>query len=125
MGRIVRKITLGKKKVLALFDTGAERSYITRGVLPAGAKCSRIEPVDVAMGGEVIRFAERCLVNGEIDGLPFDFNPHLGEKPFMIDNKRVDVLIGAAMMEEWNITIDPKNKSLNLSGLKKRSFVEL
>lgn len=125
MGRIIKEITLGRKKVLALFDTGAERSYITKNILPPKAKCSKVEPVDVAIGGEIIRFAKRCLVNAKIDDMPFDFTPHLKNKPFFIDNQQVDVLIGTTTMEEWNITIDPKNKKLDLSGLRKRSFVEL
>ena len=125
MGKIIKEITLGRKKVLALFDTGAERSYITKDVLPANAKCSSTKPVDIAIGGETLRLSKRCLVNAKIEDLDFDFNPHLKKDPFLIDNQRVDVLIGAATMEEWNITIDPKNKKLDLSGLKKRSFVEL
>ena len=46
--------------------------------------------------------------------------PELG----LIEQGRLDVIIGALAMEEWWIKLDPHNNELDLSGLRKGEFTE-
>jgi len=37
---------------------------------------------------------------------------------------KLDVLLGAGTMEQWEISVNPKERSLGLEGLKRREFAE-
>ena len=41
-----------------------------------------------------------------------------------VDGGEIDALIGALTMEEWEISVNPKDGTLDLSGLKRREFTE-
>ena len=125
MGRIVKEIVVDKKKLMAVFDTGSERSYIIKDVIPSGSRCTEISPFEVGFGGKKHIIRKRCTIKGKIDNLDFDFSAHLIDTIGDIDRKKIDVVIGATAMEEWDINPLPDGKKLDLRSLKKREFVEL
>lgn len=131
MGRTIETITIKGdpeshgKKVTAIFDNGAERSYIKRSALPDDVHCAPIASFTSGLGGVRREIREVCPLNAEIQGLPFNINAHPVEEIGQIDGQEVAVLIGATTMEEWDIKLIPKGKTLDLTGLKRREFIEL
>ena len=81
-------------------------------------------PITVALGGQEIEIREVCLVEGKIEGLPFltDAAPvaELGEA----DGHRLDAIIGAQTIKQWEISLDPSTGELDLEGLRWREFKE-
>jgi len=130
MGRIVEKITIkgdptsSGKEVLALFDTGSERSYVKKNILPSDVICSPILHFKTKFGGSTLEIKETCLLNSEIQGLAFNFYAYPIEEIGKIDGKGISVIIGALTMEEWDIRPYPKEKRMDLTALKKREFLE-
>ena len=132
MGRIIKKIkifpelkSVNESNVLAVFDTGSERSYVKKELLPKGVNYMKIKKFSVKMGGNTHGIDERCTLVGEIDGLPFDFSAHVIDTIGEVDKRDVDLIIGATAMEEWDMVIHPKGQEIDLQGLKKREFLEL
>lgn len=76
------------------------------------------------MGGKERTVDEVCVVVPKIEDLEFDVKLHPLDRIGVIDGKEVDVLVGATTMEEWNIKLDPDKRELDLSGLRKREFIE-
>jgi hypothetical protein len=131
-GRVARVVTVKSdpenetgKDVWAVFDTGSERSYITRDALPDGTACSRIGPFSLKMGGEERAITERCSLSAEIEGKIFDFSAHPVDTIGEVEGQDTKLIIGATAMEEWDIKVIPMGRQLDLSGLEKREFVEL
>jgi len=122
--RIVKKIEIEGRKVKALFDTGSLHSYISRRFLEGVPIRILSMPYKVALGGKIIKVKEFCSVEGKIEGLVFHTEVIPIEKVGKVDGKIVDVLIGALTMEEWEIIPNPKDGTLDLSGLKRREFTE-
>ncbi|NVM30411.1 MAG: hypothetical protein HWN65_16310 [Candidatus Helarchaeota archaeon] len=131
MGRIIKTITIKKdpasqgNEVAAVFDTGAERSYVKRSVLPLGVHCIPIVSFTSGLGGARREIREVCPLNGEIQGLPFNINAHPVEDIGIIDGEDIGVLVGATTMEQWDIKVHPKDQTLDLTGLRRREFIEL
>jgi len=124
MGRLIKDMQIGDGHFNALFDTGSERSYISPDV-PMDNCVTLDEPFSVKIGGKTRIVKKRCIMNGAINGLKFDFSAFPLDELGIIDGKKVDILIGATAMEEWDIIIDPKDRKMNLKGLKNREFLEL
>jgi hypothetical protein len=82
------------------------------------------EPYRVALGGRVIEVREYCAVEGKIEGYGFDTKVVPIDDLGKVDGKGIDALIGALTMEEWEISVNPRDGTLDLSGLKKREFTE-
>ena len=123
MARIM-KIEIEGKSAVALFDTGAIYTYVrsdlTRGV-------PRVEvpaPPRVAIGGKVIEIKELCFVRGKIEGLDFVAEAVPVDELGEADGHKLDVLIGARTMEQWEIKLDPRTGELDLEGLRRREFTE-
>ncbi|MCD6256205.1 MAG: retroviral-like aspartic protease [Deltaproteobacteria bacterium] len=123
MARILKEIEVNGKKLTALFDTGSTRSYIRERVAPSNRIVLK-RPLRVGMGGKRREIKEVCIVEGEIEGLGFYFESCIIEDFGMVNGKELDIIIGATTMEEWEIRLDPKNESLDLSGLRRREFTE-
>ena len=66
----------------------------------------------------------KCIIRGKIDGLPFDTYTIPVKEPGVVDGKEIHVIIGAMTMEKWEIKIDLKKGELDLSGLRRREFIE-
>lgn len=82
------------------------------------------KPVRVVFGGQAIEIAELCLINGKIEGLDFFADAVPVIELGAADGHKLDVLIGALAMEQWEIRLDPKAGTLDLEGLKRREFTE-
>ncbi len=83
------------------------------------------KPYTVGIGGRSIVVREECILEVEVDGYSMTPKASIIDRPFIIEGKKVEAIIGATAMEEWEITIDMKTKKLNLEGLKRREFTEL
>ena len=125
MGRIISKVKIDKSEVWALFDTGSQRSYIVKGLAKGFPKMRVKRSYTVGLGGRIFIINEESIAEVEIDGYSMTFKASIIDEPFVIEGKTVGVIIGATAMEEWEITIDVKNRRLNLEGLKRREFTEL
>jgi hypothetical protein len=124
MSRVIKTIEIEGQPVKALFDTGAFHSYVLRRYLESVPMRSVGKPYEVALGGETIKIKERALVNGKIEGLDFDTSVVPVESLGKANGHDLDAIIGAITMEAWEITINSKDGSLGLDGLKRREFTE-
>jgi predicted aspartyl protease len=124
MGRIVKQIEIEGQPATALFDTGANYTYVRADLVQNAPRRRMSPPITVALGGQEIEIREVCLVEGKIEGLPFltDAAPvaELGEA----DGHRLDAIIGARTMKQWEIRLDPSTGELDLEGLRRREFKE-
>ena len=124
MSRVNKTIEIEGQPVKALFDTGAFHSYVLRRYLESVPMHSVAKPYEVALGGETIQIKERALINGKIEGLDFDTSVVPVESLGKANGHDLDAIIGAITMEAWEITVNPKDGSLGLDGLKRREFTE-
>ncbi len=124
MGRIIKEIEIEGQPAFALFDTGSTNTYIERILIENVPKRLVPESYKVAMGGETIEVKEVCTVIGRIEGLSFDTEAIPVKEIGQIDGKKVGAIIGALTMEKWEIRLDPKNGTLDLTGLRRREFTE-
>jgi len=122
--RIVEEIEIEGKKANALFDTGSIHTYVSRRLLEGVPIRTISEPYKVALGGRIIEVTDYCSIEGRIEGLVFHTEVIPIDEVGRVDGKVVDVLIGALTMEEWEIIPNPKDATLDLSGLRRREFTE-
>jgi hypothetical protein len=126
MSCVIKTIEIEGQPVKALFDTGAFHSYLLRTFLANVPE--RLVPVttpyEVALGGETIRIRERALINGKIEGLDFDTSVVPVDSLGKANGHDLDAIIGAITMEAWEITVNRKEGTLGLEGLKRREFTE-
>ena len=66
----------------------------------------------------------RIIKTIEIEGLGFNTSAVPVESLGKGDGHDLDAIIGAITMEAWEITVNPKDGSLGLEGLKRREFTE-
>jgi hypothetical protein len=124
MSRVIKTIEIEGKPAKALFDTGAFHTYVLRKYLENAPILPVSKPYEVALGGETIDVRERGLINGKIEGLDFDTSVVPVNSLGRADGHDLDAIIGAITMEPWEITVNPKDGSLGLEGLKRREFTE-
>ena len=124
MSRVIKTIEIEGQPVKALFDTGAFHSYVLRRYLESVPMRAVVKPYEVALGGETIEIKERALINGKIEGLDFDTSVVPVESLGKANGHDLDAIIGAITMEAWEITVNPKDGSLGLEGLRRREFTE-
>ena len=124
MSRVIKTIEIEGQPVKALFDTGAFHSYVLRRFLESVPMRSVVKPYEVALGGETIQIKERALVNGKIEGLDFDTSVVPVDSLGKANGHDLDAIIGASTMNPWEITLNSKDGSLGLEGLRRREFTE-
>ena len=124
MSRVIKTIEIEGEPAKALFDTGAFHTYLLRKCLQNVPTLRVTKPYEVALGGETIRITERAMVNGKIEGLDFDTSVVPVESLGKTNGHDLDAIIGASTMMPWEITVNPKDGSLGLEGLKRREFTE-
>jgi hypothetical protein len=126
MSRIIKEIEIEGKKAIALFDTGSYHTYVrSKFVADIPERIvAVIEPYKVALGGRIIEVKKTCIINGKIEGLGFDTESIPIEEIGKADGYELDAIIGTLTMEEWEIKLDPKSKTLDLRGLRTREFTE-
>ena len=123
MARILRDIIVNGRRAIALFDTGSARSYVLEE-LAKDAPRIRVKPYVVGLGDRMITVTEECILRGEIEGLEFTVKAIPVDRLGKIDGHKIDVIIGATAMEEWEIRIDMAKAEIDLTGLKRREFTE-
>ena len=126
MSRSTKTIEIEGQPAKALFDTGAFHTYILRRYLDAvpNAVLPVAVPYEVSLGGETFVVKEQALINGEIEGLGFNTSAVPVKSLGKANGHDLDAIIGAIAMEAWEITVNPKDGSLGLEGLKRREFTE-
>ncbi|MDI6793603.1 MAG: hypothetical protein QME81_12195 [bacterium] len=124
MSRIIKEIEIEGKDAVALFDTGAMYTYVLNEYLANSVKKTVRKPYRVALGGKMIEIKEICLIGGSIEGLAFDTEVVPIDEIGKVDGHKLDVIIGALTMEQWEIRLDPKAATLDLEGLRRREFIE-
>jgi len=126
MGRILRDVIVEGKPKKTIFDTGSVVSYITKDALPDCAVCIDIPLITSRVAGSTHKLTRRCFISGKLDGKHFDFDAFVIDKLGKVyekQNTELDILIGAATMEEWAINVNPKEQTIDLTGLKRREFL--
>ena len=126
MSRVIKTIEIEGQPAKALFDTGAFHTYVLRSYVERLP--NRLVPVtapyEVSLGGEIFEVREQALINEKIEGLGFDTIVVPVEALGKANGHDLDAIIGAITMEAWEITVNPKDGSLGLEGLKRREFTE-
>ena len=126
MSGVIKTIEIEGQPVKALFDTGAFHSYLLREYLEALPErfVPVSKPYEVALGGESFEVREHALINGKIEGLDFNTMVVPINSLGKANGHDLDAIIGAITMEAWEITVNPKDGTLGLEGLKRREFTE-
>jgi len=124
MARIIKTIEIEGQPAVALFDTGAIYTYVRSSLVRDVPRRAMTPPARVGLGGKEMEIRELCLMQGKIEGLDFltDAVPVL--EIGRADGHELDVLVGARMMEQWGIRLDPRTGTLSLEGLKSRELIE-
>jgi len=128
MGRILQEIDVRKKKLLTLFDSGSDITYVTKDALPEGIHCERIPERMAHLASQTHKITKSCILPVKLDGQAFAIQAFVvdsigGGRKIPEAGRKIDILFGAIMMEEWDIKLDPKGKKLDMSGLEKREFI--
>jgi predicted aspartyl protease len=126
MSRVIKTIEIEGKPAIALFDTGAFHSYVLRKYLsdlPQRAVAVK-RPYEVSMGGSTFVVHELAIVNGKIEGLDFDTMVVPIDSLGRADGHDLEAIIGAVTLENWEITVNPKDGTLGLEGLRRREFTD-
>jgi hypothetical protein len=124
MSRVIKTIEIEGQPVKALFDTGAFHSYVLRKYVTDSPTQTVAKPYEVALGGETFEVREHALVNGKIEGLDFNTMVMPINSLGKANGHDLDAIIGASTMNPWEITVNPKDGSLGLEGLRRREFTE-
>jgi hypothetical protein len=124
VARIIKNIEIEGQSATALFDTGAVYTYVRPSLVRDVPRRVVTRPARVALGGKDIEIRELCLIEGKIEGLDFFGNAVPVDDVGRADGHELDVLIGALIMEQWEIRLDPKSGTLDLEGLRRREFTE-
>lgn len=126
MSRVIKTIEIEGQPAKALFDTGAFHTYVLRSYVEGIP--NRLVPVtrpyEVSLGGETFEVREQAVVNGKIEGLDFDAMVVPVDTLGKANGHELEVIIGAITMEAWETTVNPKDGSLGLEGLRRREFTE-
>jgi len=110
MARPLVEVEIKGKKLCAVLDTGAWRSYI-RAALANELMIVPVEPFEVKLGGQTFSVKEGRLATGIIkdtEGRAYRFGnvlypvADLGEE----NGRRIDVLFGAVILEDWGAIIN-------------------
>ncbi|HEV3025822.1 MAG TPA: hypothetical protein VGX76_25285 [Pirellulales bacterium] len=124
MSRVIKTIEIEGKPAIALFDTGAFHTYVSRPFLKKSPRRRVAKPYEVGLGGGTLVVRELALINGKIEGLDFSTMVVPVASLGKADGHRLEAIIGAGTMEQWEITVNPKDGSLGLDGLRRREFTE-
>jgi len=124
VGRIFTNIRIGKRDRWTLFDSGAENTYVVKGVA-RGLKPRRLSKTWPArLGGRVHAIRQTCILDATVKGkqletLAFVID-EIGCDP---DGRPIVILFGKWSMKQWNVVLDMKREALDLSWSPKQ-FVE-
>jgi hypothetical protein len=125
LGRIYESVEVNGKRLNTLFDSGAVRSYITRkSAEETGLKIEKLKTAFKTALGKTHIISEYCVVQGNIKGNPFYITSNVIEELGMDEKgEEIRLLFGANDMQIWNINLDLKRETLDLSRFRKE-FIE-
>ena len=127
MSQALREVRLGGKTVWALFDSGASRSYVVRRAIPRGTPRGR-DPLarTVGLGGRERRIREWRALIAEADECSFSFKAYVLDSIRPGEGRPIELIIGAPVMEEFEISLRPKRGRLvpDLRRLRRGAFVD-
>lgn len=123
MTRILKEVAIEGCRTTALFNTGSARNYALK-VVTKGVTRVIVKPYTVGIGGKMITVREECILRGEIEGLEFAMKAIPVDELGSVNGHTIGAIIGATAMEEWEIRIDMAKAELDLSGLRRREFIE-
>jgi len=110
MSRPLVEVEIEGKKLNAVLDTGSRRSYIRSEFVERFPTVS-VHPFEVKLGGEILSLKEGRVISGIVkDSLGRAYR--FGEVLFPIKDlgeekgKRIDILFGAVILEDWGTVID-------------------
>jgi hypothetical protein len=124
MSRMIKTIEIEGQPVKAFFDTGAFHSYVLRKYVAGSPTQVVAKPYEVALGGETFEVRGHALVNGKIEGLDFNTMVVPIDSLGRANGHDLDAIVGASTMMPWEITVNPKDGTLGLEGLRRREFTE-
>lgn len=124
MARIIKAIEIEGQPAVALFDTGASYTYVRSSLVRGAPRRAMIPATRIGLGGRTIEIGELCFIQGKIEGLDFLTDAIPVEDIGVVNGRKLDALIGARTMEQWEIRLDPKTGALDLEGLRRREFTE-
>jgi hypothetical protein len=110
MSRPFVEIKVGDKGLNAILDTGSWRAYI-REEFADGFPEAPVQPFEVRLGGQTMRLSKGRVVSGfvkDTEGKEYCFSgiffpvEDLGAE----NGKRIDVLVGSLLLEDWGAVID-------------------
>ena len=110
MARPLVEVEIEGEKLNAVLDTGSRRSYIRKEWVKDSPK-SPVEPFTVRLGGKTFSFKEVRIVTGLVKDTS-ERKYRFTERFFEVDDlgeengKRIDVLLGAGVLEDWGTVID-------------------
>ena len=124
MGRIRKNIDIEGRHYWGLFDSGARNTYIVEDKAINLPMFELRRPQLVNLGGQSHRVLNDCRLECTIDG--FNILTHarvLEEIGTDEDGKRIEILIGALVMQEWGIRLNMEEEELDMSHYPKE-FIE-
>jgi hypothetical protein len=131
MSRPFVEVEIEGSRLNAILDTGQWRSYI-RSELAEELPVVPVEPFEVKLGGQTFSVKEGRLVSGlvkDTEGRAYQFGHvlypigDLGQE----DGKKIDLLFGAVILEDWGAIIDESIllPQVDYSRLRKGELTEL
>ncbi len=131
MSRPIIEVNIGGRKYNALLDTGSRRSYI-RSEVAKNFQVVAVQPFHAKIGGRKLSFHEGRLVLGIIkdsEGREYKFGnilyPMIGLGTEA--TKRIDMLFGALLLEDWGAIIDESSipPKIDFQLLREGELIEL
>jgi len=124
MGRIRQNIEIGEKKFWALFDTGSRNTYVTENVSFQLRTDEFETSKPILLGGKTHSIKKYCDLKCKIKGHEVNTNAFvIDEIGHDEDGKKIDILIGALIMQQWGIIPVPEKEDIDMSNYPKE-FVE-
>jgi hypothetical protein len=131
MSRPLVEVEIDNKKLTAMIDTGARRSYI-RSELAEKFPVAIVHPFQVKLGGETLNLKEGRFISGIVkdsNGRKYYFSnvlfpvEDLGQE----NGRKIDIIFGAIILEDWGAIIDETTTppQVDYSILRKGELIEL
>ncbi len=124
MGRVRANIIVAGHDCWTLFDGGARNTYVVQEVASLLPTFELEKPEPVSLGGRTHQVRNICWLTCLVEG--FSVRTHarvLQEIGTDEEGKRVEILVGALMMQEWGIRPIPDEERLDMSHYPKE-FIE-
>ena len=110
--------------IASFFDGGARNTYVVKDVASCLPTFDLERPEPVSLGGKVHKVATECRLTCLVEGLEVRTHARvLDEIGTDEEGKRIEILIGALVMQEWGIRPIHDEERLDLTHYPKE-FVE-